>query len=130
MRMIAAIRESNGEKKYFVSNDLDTPLPKLFAVAMRRWSIENGFRLAKREAGLMDYEGRKYRGLVRHLTMCLVVLAFVAEATESLRGEKSTGDGGAGVPETQRWLRPPAATTYGPNLGRTDRCGDPVPSAA
>ena len=78
----------------------------------------------------MDYEGRKYRGLVRHLTMCLVVLAFVAEATESLRGEKSTGDGGAGVPETQRWLRPPAATTYGPNLGRTYRCGDPVPSAA
>ena len=61
-----------------LSNDLDTPLPKLFAVAMQRWKIENAFRLAKQEAGLMDYEGRKYRGLIRHLTMGLVVLAFVA----------------------------------------------------
>lgn len=130
MRMIAAIKESNGEKKYFVSNDLDTPLSKLFAVAMRRWQIENAFRLAKQEAGLMDYEGRKYRGLIRHLTMCLVVLAFVAEATESLRGEKSTGDGGAGVPEAERWLRPSAAPPHGSELGRTDRRSDPVPSAA
>jgi SRSO17 transposase len=130
MRVIAAIKESNGETKYFVSNDLDTPLSKLFAVAMRRWQIENSFRLAKQEAGLMDYEGRKYRGLMRHLTLCLVVLAFVVEATESLRGEKSTGDGGAGVPEAERWLQPSAAPPHGPELERTDRHRDPVPSAA
>jgi SRSO17 transposase len=130
MRVIAAIKESSGEKKYFVTNDNDSPLSLILRVAMRRWSIENAFRLAKQEAGLMDYEGRKYRGLIRHLTLCLVVLAFVAEATESLRGKKSTGDGGAGVPEVERWLRPSAAAPHGPDSERTDRRSDLVPSAA
>jgi SRSO17 transposase len=62
------------------------------------WSIEHAFRLGKQEAGLMDYEGRNYTGLVRHLTLALIVLGFVATHTERLRGEKSTGDGRAGVP--------------------------------
>jgi len=130
MRVVAAICESTGEKKYFASNDLDAPLAKLLGVAFRRWRIEHGFRLAKQEAGLMHYEGRHYRGLIRHLTLALVVLAFVAEATESLRGEKSGGDGGAGLPEAEPRLRPPAAPSHRPDLGRTDRLRDPLPSAA
>jgi hypothetical protein len=35
----------------------------------------------------MDYEGRSYTGLMRHLTLALVVLGFVATQTERLRGE-------------------------------------------
>jgi SRSO17 transposase len=60
--------------------------------------VEHGFRLGKQEAGLMDYEGRNYVGLMRHLTLVLIVLGFVATHTERLRGEKSTGHGRAGVP--------------------------------
>ena len=43
-------------------------------------------------------EGRDYTALMRHLTLCLVVLGFVAGHAEGLRGEKPGGDGGAGVP--------------------------------
>jgi hypothetical protein len=35
--------------------------------------------------------------LMRHLALCLVVLAFVALHTVRLRGEKPGGDGGTGV---------------------------------
>ena len=38
-------------------------------------------------------------------TLALVVLGFVATQTERLRGEKSAGDGGAGVPGAERSVR-------------------------
>jgi len=62
-----------------------------------RWEIEHAFRLGKQEAGLLDYEGRDYTGLLRHLTLALLVLGFVACHTQQLRGEKSGGHSGAGV---------------------------------
>ncbi|MDX2057585.1 MAG: hypothetical protein SFV24_07260 [Gemmatimonadales bacterium] len=43
--------------------------------------------LAKQEAGLMEYAGRAYSGLVRHLTLALVVLGFVATQTERCGGK-------------------------------------------
>ena len=73
------------------------------------------FRLGKQEAGLMDYEGRNYTGLMRHLTLALIVLGFVATHTERLRGEKPTGDGRAGVPGAEPAVRcdvPPAPAAF------------------
>jgi SRSO17 transposase len=130
VRVIAAICESTAEVKYFVSNDLSVPLVKLLRVAFRRATIEHGFRLAKQEAGLMHFEGRSYRGLVRHLTLSLVVLGFVAEATERLRGEKSAGDGRAGLPEVEPALQPPAAASDRPRHRRADRLRDCLSSKA
>ena len=46
----------------------------------------------------MHYEGRHYTSLIRHLILALIVLGFVAEHTERLRGGKSGGDGRASVP--------------------------------
>src|SRR5262249_12044137 len=77
------------------------PVARVLAVAFRRWTVEHGFRLGKQEAGLMDYEGRDYTGLIRHLVLALVVLGFVATHTERLRGEKPAGGGGARVPGAQ-----------------------------
>ena len=96
--LVAAVNEATGEVKYFLTNATTAPLARVLAVAFRRWTVEHGFRLGKQEAGLMDYEGRHYTGLLRHLTLALVVLGFVATRTERLRGAKSGGDGGAGVP--------------------------------
>jgi SRSO17 transposase len=107
-QLVTAINESTGEVKYFVTNAVDEPLSRVLRVAFRRATIEHAFRLAKQEAGLMHYEGRQYVGLVRHLVMALVVLGFVAEQTERLRGEKSRGDGGAGVPGVEPAVRPDA----------------------
>ena len=94
-----------GEVKYFVTNATAAPLARVLAVAFRRWAVEHAFRLGKQEAGLMDYEGRTYTGLLRHLTLALVVLGFVATHTERLRGEKPPGDGRAGVPGAEPALR-------------------------
>ncbi len=87
-RLVVAINEATAEVKYFLTNAIDTPLARVLAVAFRRWTVEHSFRLAKQEAGLMHYEGRDYLGLIRHLTLVLVVLGFVATHTERLRGEK------------------------------------------
>jgi SRSO17 transposase len=103
-RLVVAICESTAEVKYFVSNDLTAPLAKLLAVAFRRATIEHGFRLTKQEAGLMHFEGRHYVALQRHLILSLLVVGFVAEQTERLRGEKPAGDGRTGLPTVESVL--------------------------
>lgn len=109
--LVAAINEGTGEVKYFLTNATTASVTRVLAVAFRRWTVEHGFRLGKQEAGLMDYEGRNYTGLLRHLTLALIVLGFVATHTERLRGEKPGGDRGAGVPGAESAVRggvPPA----------------------
>jgi len=49
------------------------------------------FRLAKTEVGFGHFEGRRYKGLIRHVTLCQLALLFAAEQTDRLRGEKSAG---------------------------------------
>ncbi len=127
--LVVAIHEATAEVKYFLSNATGQPLGRLLAVAFRRATVEHNFRLGKQEAGLMHYEGRQYVGLVRHLILALIVMAFVSIHTERLRGEKPAGDPGAGVPGAQRPLRrvvPPP-----PGHGRVQSCGrgDPLPPA-
>jgi SRSO17 transposase len=127
--LVVAVNESTAEVKYFLTNATTTSLPRVLAVAFRRWAVEHSFRLGKQEAGLMDYEGRNYTGLVRHLTLALVVLGFVAAHTERLRGEKPRGDRGAGVPGAEPAVRggvpPPARRPR----GTAHRRGDPLPPA-
>lgn len=135
---VTAINEATGEVKYFATNAVGEPLSRVLRVAFRRAAIEHAFRVAKQEAGLMRYEGRRYVGLVRHLVMALVVPGFVAERTQRLRGEKPRGDGGAGVPGVEPALRPdaepPPRRTRATPRGRGDslpsttkRRGDQVP---
>jgi SRSO17 transposase len=120
-RLVAAICESTAEVKYFVSNDLAASLATILAVAFRRATIEHGFRLAKQEAGLMHFEGRHYGALQRHLILSLLVVGFVAVQTERLRGEKSAGVRGAGLPAVESVLpaglpSPPRSTRLGADV--------------
>jgi SRSO17 transposase len=64
-------------------------------VAFTRAGIEHVFRVAKTEIGFAHFEGRSYRGLIRHMTLCQFVMLFVAEQTTRLRGEKYRTDDGA-----------------------------------
>ena len=78
----------------------------------------------------MHYEGRDYTGLRRHLILALVVLGFVAEHTERLRGGKPGGDGRAGVPGAEPPVRgrvPPATRRA---RGAALQRGHPLPPAA
>src|SRR3954468_16415112 len=128
--LVVAVNEATAEVKYFLTNATGTPLSRVLAVAFRRWAVGHAFRLGKQEAGLMHYEGRDYTGLRRHLILALVVLGFVAEHTERLRGGKPAGDGRAGVPGVEPAVRggvPPAA---GRARGAACQRRDPVPPAA
>jgi SRSO17 transposase len=127
--LVVAVNEATAEVKYFVTNATAEPLAQVLAVAFRRATVEHSFRVAKTEAGLTHYEGRQYVGLVRHLVLALIVMAFVSIHTDRLRGEKPAGNNGTGVPGAQRTVRdviPPAA-----GHGRVVPCrrGDPLSPA-
>jgi SRSO17 transposase len=122
--LIWARNPATGEEKYFLSNaPADAKLKTLVRVAFRRWNVEHCFRLGKSELGFCHYEGRNYIGLMRHQMLCLLMLTFVAEHTERLRGEKPRSDDGAGVQRVESAVRgmaratsrhesPPAQTRY------------------
>jgi SRSO17 transposase len=131
--LVVAINEATAELKYFVSNATGQPLLRLLEVAFRRASVEHTFRVAKSEAGLMHYEGRHYVGLMRHRILGLIVLGFVSIHTDRLRGEKSTGDFGAGLPGPQRLLCqavPPPPRPHRPAAGRASHPLPPTPQPA
>ena len=97
-----------------VSSSRDAPQPRqlilrvglrlLLRVGFTRWHVEHLFRVAKDEVGLTHFEGRSYASLKRHLALCLTVMAFVSLHTTRLRGEKSAGDPGAGLPGAETGL--------------------------
>jgi len=88
--LIVASNLDTGEIKYFISNaPPKTALKILLKVAFTRAGIEHVFRLAKTEIGFAHFEGRSYQGLLRHMILCQLVLLFIAEQTDRLRGEKS-----------------------------------------
>jgi SRSO17 transposase len=107
--LIHAWNRRSGEHKYFVSDaPPTTELGLLLRVAFGRANVEHVFRVAKSEVGMDHYEGRSYLGLMRHLVLCQLVLLFLAEATDRLRGEKpglGGPDAGADGAGAQRLVR-------------------------
>jgi len=103
--LIVARNTATGQVKYFISNaSAETPVEILLRVAFCRWNVEHALRVCKSEIGFSHFEGRSYVALMRHQILCLVVLGFVAEHTDRLRGEKSGHHHGAGVPRVKPTL--------------------------
>ena len=128
--LIVARNVKTGEVKYFLSNaPSETELSTLLRVAFTRWNVEHVFRVVKSEIGFGHFEGRSYVGLMRHMTMCLAVMGFVAEHTDRLRGEKPGGDAGAGVLGVERAV-PELAGAAAVDVGPAEPVdGEPVPPA-
>lgn len=103
-RLVTAVNETTGEVKFFLSNAVREPLERIVQIAFRRAAVEHLFRIAKQEVGLMDFEGRDYTALHRHLILALVVLGFVAIHTDRLRGKKSGRDRGTTLPRPESLL--------------------------
>ena len=115
--LIVARNLQTGQTKYFVSNaPPQTALKLLLKVAFCRWGVEHAFRLAKTEIGFGHFEGRSWRGLLRHMILCQAVMLFVAEQTTRLRGEKSAPDDGADGPRLEHRLSALAGAP--PQVGR------------
>lgn len=129
--LIWAVNEQTGEEKYFVSNAAeDVPVALLVRVGFRRWNVEHAIRLGKQEIGLKHFEGRNYTALMRHLTLCLLMMGFVAEQAAGLRGEKSGGHRRAGVPRAERGAAAVAGAAAGHDRPPPHLRGDPVSSEA
>ena len=98
-QLIKARNRETGEVKYFIArSNRRVGLRRLLRVGFTRWHVEHLFRVAKDEIGLTHFEGRSYVSLKRHLALCLTAMAFVSLHTMRLRGKKSGGDPGAGLP--------------------------------
>ena len=94
--LIVARNVQINEIKYFVSNaPPKTPVTTLMKVAFTRAGVEHCFRIVKSEIGFAHFEGRSYKGLSRHMTLCQLMMLFIAEQTTRLRGEKNRSDDGA-----------------------------------
>ena len=125
--LIVARNVETGEVKYFVSNAPPrTPLKLLLKVAFSRWGVEHAVRLVKSEVGFGHFEGRSWKGLLRHMILCQAVMLFVAEQTTRLRGEKSAADDGADGAGLEHRL--PALAGAPPQVAgpRARRLGHPV----
>jgi SRSO17 transposase len=87
--------------KYFLSTlPGDTPTEHLVYVTKMRWRIERDYRELKQEFGLGQYEGRNWRGLHHHATLCIAAYAFLLHQRLSHGGKKnSTRPKAPGLPE-------------------------------
>jgi SRSO17 transposase len=63
---------------YLVYAPVGTPPEEIVRAAGCRWAIEDVFKLAKRQAGLDQYEVRSWTGWYRHTTLALLALAILA----------------------------------------------------
>lgn len=128
--LVVAISEATGEVKYFVTDSLDEDVRRILEVAFRRATIEHSFRVAKSEAGLSHFEGRQYVGLMRHTILTLLVLGFVSDHADRLRGEKPARDDGAGVPGDAGAVRVDRPVPAGDIPCAARRGSDPLPPAS
>jgi SRSO17 transposase len=127
--LIWLVNEQTGEEKYFVSNAAaEASVEQLIRVAFRRWNVEHAIRLAKQEIGLKHFEGQNYTALMRHLILCLLMMGFVAEQSARLRGEKSGGDGGAGMPRAERGVAAVVGAHARHKRDGIHLGGDPLPA--
>ena len=129
MLVVVAWNAATGEVKYFLAAGTAS-VRRVLRVGFRRWTVEHLFRVAKREVGLMDYEGRNYVGLMRHLILSVLVLGFVSVQTDRLRGEKCGSDVGAGEPGLEPALRGVVGSPSGRVGAEAGGRGDPVSPGA
>jgi len=98
-------------------------LADLVRVAGTRWTIEASFEAAKGEVGLDQYEGRRYRGLKRHMILSCISYLFLSRMRQEFGGEKPGADGvpgahGGGGADPVLVVEPePAEEVAGADLG-------------
>lgn len=80
---------------YLCYGPSQTEVRQLIRIAGKRWSIEDGFRAAKGEAGLDEYEVRKWDGWYRHITLSLLAHAYLAVLRSAAETAEGSAKGGA-----------------------------------
>jgi len=113
--VVARNAPGSSEVKYFVSNaGAEVPVTQVLLAAFTRWRQERCFEDEKTELGFDHYEGRSYKGLLRHRRLTALAHLFCGREKERLRGEKPGGDG---VPGARGAERAGAVVVDGPVRG-------------
>ena len=86
-----------------------TAIEPLVYVTKMRWRIERDYRELKQEFGLGHYEGRNWRGLHHHATLCVAAYAFLLHQRLSHGSKKNAA----------RPKAPDLPEDYQPRGGRT-----------
>lgn len=87
-RWLLIERHRDGRCKYYLSNaPRRTSVRTLLTWAHHRWKIEQSYQQLKEELGLDHFEGRSWRGLHHHLTLCFLAYGFL----QLLRQRKKSG---------------------------------------
>lgn len=73
-----------GERKYYFSTlPRGSSLGGLTELAHSRWAIEQFYEDAKGECGLSDYQGRRWDGFHRHLSLSMLAYSFLMAQSSS-----------------------------------------------
>jgi SRSO17 transposase len=87
-RLVWARNDETGEEKFFFANaPPEARVETLVRVAFRRPEVGPRFRVGTSELGFGHFEGRSYVALLRHLSLGLVAMGFVAFHAGRLRGK-------------------------------------------
>ena len=71
--------------KYWLSNlPEDMAFKRLVDLAKLRWRIERDYKDLKQEVGLGHFEGRGWRGLHHHATLCIAAYGFLISEREAI----------------------------------------------
>src|ERR671913_469668 len=79
---------------YLAYGPAGTASDELALVAGKRWKVEECFEQAKGEAGLDEYEVRKWDGWYRHVTLSLLAHAYLSVLTSVAESDRDTAKKG------------------------------------
>jgi len=77
-RWLIIEKERSGRTNYYVSNFLPkASIEDIVLTVHERWKVEQGYQRLKEELGLDHFEGRSWRGLHHHITLCFLAYVFL-----------------------------------------------------
>jgi SRSO17 transposase len=88
------IEEPDEHTFYLAHAPTGTGLDELALVAGERWKVEECFLQAKGEAGLDEYEVRKWEGWYRHITLSLLAHAYLSVLSSVAESDRDAGKKG------------------------------------
>jgi SRSO17 transposase len=97
--------ETEPTKYWFATLPEDVAFDRLVDIAKLRWRIERDYQELKQELGLGDYEGRGWRGVHHHATLCIAAYGFLIAERGALPPSGPTSAAllsGSGLPHGYR----------------------------
>ena len=109
MAIYGSITDPEDLAYYGCFSSREVPLEELVRVSGTRWVIEDAFKEAKGQVGLDQYEVRRWTGWYRHITLALLVHAFLAVTRSRAAAGCAKGGGDAERVDPIDNARDPAA---------------------